>query len=243
MTARDVSPESTFRIERVRESIETFHHRELEAGGRRLWLPHLDPKRTLVLGSAQRPDTVDADRAGALGIELVRRRSGGGAVMVSAHDCLWVDVVIDRGDPLWTNDVGRAFLFVGHAVQRSLAAVGVHTFMHNGTLQRSAWSDRVCFAGLGPGELVVRGGGKCVGISQRRNRSAARFQVAILRRWEPELFASLVVQPDGADPSELTTCATPLDIDEEAVIDAMTDHLSGSHADFVTSSPTTPGTP
>lgn len=49
----------------------------------------------------------------------------------------------------------------------------------------------MCFAGLGPGELTA-GSRKVVGIAQRRTRDHARFQCAVLHRWEPEEVAALV---------------------------------------------------
>jgi lipoate-protein ligase A len=56
---------------------------------------------------------------------------------------------------------------------------------------RTQWSDLVCFAGIGPGELFV-GDRKLVGMSQRRTRAGARFQCALPRRWSPEPLRSLL---------------------------------------------------
>ena len=42
----------------------------------------------------------------------------------------------------------------------------------------TGWCPLVCFAGVGPGE-VLAGGRKLVGISQRRTRAGARFQCAV----------------------------------------------------------------
>jgi len=44
---------------------------------------------------------------------------------------------------------------------------------------------RVCFAGLGSGEVSV-GDRKIVGMSQRRTRDWARFQCLVHRRFEPD---------------------------------------------------------
>ena len=61
---------------------------------------------------------------------------------------------------------------------------------------RSRWSEWVCFAGLGPGEVTV-GGAKVVGISQRRTRHAARFQCAALLRWDVVGILRLLSLPGG----------------------------------------------
>jgi hypothetical protein len=49
----------------------------------------------------------------------------------------------------------------------------------------------VCFASVGPGE-VVRGGSKVVGVSQRRTKDAARFQCTVFRSIDVALYSSLL---------------------------------------------------
>jgi lipoate-protein ligase A len=79
---------------------------------------------------------------------------------------------------------------VGAWWQRALAALGVDTEVHRGAMVRNRWSSVICFAGIGPGE-VLAGGRKVVGVSQRRTRSMARFQTAALLHWRPALLAAL----------------------------------------------------
>jgi lipoate-protein ligase A len=130
---------------------------------------------------------------------VVRRRSGGGAVFVIPGECLWVDVLLPRDDPRWDDDVGVAAHWVGDAWA---AAVGDGAQTHRGALQRSPWSDLVCFAGLGPGE-VTKAGQKVVGISQRRTRAGARFQCVALANWDPaSLLALLALSQEDRDRAE-----------------------------------------
>jgi lipoate-protein ligase A len=56
---------------------------------------------------------------------------------------------------------------------------------------RTEWSDLVCFAGLGPGEVTVDGL-KVVGISQRRTRDAARFQCVAYETWDAGALLELL---------------------------------------------------
>ena len=167
----------------------TFHSRPfdgpLSANGQSsgaLWVPALAAQKTLVLGSSQSPDTVDAVHLQSAGIDTVKRRSGGGAVLVSSEDLIWFDVVIDATHPQWNPDVSQSFEWLGRACQRGLQHHDIDTTMRTGRLETSQWSRLICFAGLGPGELTYDGK-KVVGMSQRRTRNRARFQVAILRRW------------------------------------------------------------
>ena len=160
-------------------------------GRRRLWVLDVTAP-AVVLGSTQAAEVVDGVAASAAGVDVVRRRSGGGAVWVEPGDPVWVDVIVPRDDPLWDDDVGRAFLPVGRAWSVALAAVGVGgTAVHDGAMVTTEWSSLVCFAGRGPGE-VLRGERKVVGISQRRTRAGARFQCALPRRWDPGPLASLL---------------------------------------------------
>lgn len=170
-------------------------------GQRRIWVFDVT-EPAVVLGSTQRDDVVVEDP----GVALVRRRSGGGAVWVAPHDPIWVDVVVPRADPLWTDDVGEAFLPVGRAWSEALGTVGFPgTTVHAGPMVRTEWSGLVCFAGTGPGEVLV-GGAKVVGISQRRTRAAARFQCALPRVWDPEPLRAALRRPPP--PGVLDGCAT-----------------------------------
>lgn len=213
----------------IEEDVETFHHRHFGGTGRTLWLPTLEPTPTLVLGSSQTDDDLDHSRLEHEGIAVVRRRSGGGAVLVSADDLVWFDVVIDDDDRLWSADVGRSFDWLGEAVHDALFHLGVDTERHTARLIRSAWSDRVCFAGLGPGELTVDGR-KLVGMSQRRSRSSARMQVAILRKWDAHRHKSFF-HDSTSDLSELERAAIGIDavagraIDPNEIVEAVTESL------------------
>jgi lipoate-protein ligase A len=148
--------------------------------------------RAVVLGSAQPESDVNLKAARATGTEVVRRRSGGGAVLVGPGLVAWVDVIVPAEDPLSEADVGRAFWWLGSAWAAGLAEVGVPgAEMWGRGLVRSRWSGRVCFAGVGPGE-VLTGGRKVVGMSQRRTRRGALFQCAVPVRWDPVALLDLL---------------------------------------------------
>ena len=163
------------------------------------------------------------------GVDVVRRRSGGGAVLVVPGDLLWVDVVVPAGDPLWEADVGRAFHWLGEVWAGALAELGVDGVVHRGGLVASRWSGRVCFAGLGPGEVTVAGGAKLVGIAQRRTREAARFQCAALGRWDPAALVELLaLAPEERTDAtaELAAVATGVGVGLDQLLDAFLAGLS-----------------
>ncbi len=114
---------------------------------------------------------------------------------------VWVDVIVPTGHHLWSSDVTESFAWLGRAWVRTALAVGVNEpiSIHVGRLESSDWSDLLCFAGRGPGEVFVRNR-KLVGISQRRSRAGALFQCGILTRWtfDPQWF-SAAARPNTVD--------------------------------------------
>jgi lipoate-protein ligase A len=179
---------------------------------------------TLVLGSAQPDGDVDRRVAGALNVEVVRRRSGGGAVLLLPGEFVWLDVVIPARDALWLNDVGLAMVWVGELWQKALAELGVVGDVHRGGLVTTEWSRQVCFAGVGTGE-VMAGAAKVVGISQRRTRDYARFQSMCHLRWRPELVAALVAPPRPMARS-IATAALSVGVDGDRMRSALQELLT-----------------
>jgi lipoate---protein ligase len=180
-------------------------------GQRRLAVVQEPVDSALVLGSSQLESSVDLDACAVAGVDVVRRRSGGGAVLVEPGSVVWVDLVIATTDPLWSADVGRSTWWVGEAWADALRSAGHGPLeVWKGSMVRNALSSWVCFAGLGPGEVVETAGPKVVGISQRRTRHAALFQCACLVRWEPERLLELLAWPSeqlGAARRDLTGAA------------------------------------
>ncbi len=141
-----------------------------------------------VLGSTQDDGLIRRDEATAAGIEICRRRSGGGLVILRPGIELWVDVLLPRGSSLWSDDISAAFGWLGalwaDVLRATLEPSSPAIVVHRGPLIDREAGRVLCFAGLGPGEVVVDGA-KVVGISQRRTRHGARFQCAVTPGWDP----------------------------------------------------------
>lgn len=197
---------SDWAVEHHRGSAAELHALEVPDDGiPRVWVLEATGP-AVVLGSTQPDDVVDAEAAQAAGVAVARRRSGGGAVWVAPGDPHWVDVIVPRSHELWTDDVGRAFLPIGWAWQEALASLGVDgTHLHEDRLACGPLGGTVCFAGRGPGEVLL-GEAKVVGISQRRTRAGARFQCAVPVRWDPAPLAALLT--DHPDPEALAGVGT-----------------------------------
>ena len=145
-------------------------------GTPRLARMHTVDRPGLVLGSTQKLTAADQNQASTAGAEVLRRRSGGGAVLLAPGGQVWVDFFVPAADPLWSDDVSHAALWVGELWSAVIEPFVAETIsIYSGRLVADRWGRLVCFAGAGPGEVFV-GGLKVVGISQRRSRHRARIQ-------------------------------------------------------------------
>ena len=196
-----------WQVRHITGDVGEFHARELPSEQRvASFFRTVTP--TLVLGSSQRADSVDAAAASRMGIEVVRRRSGGGGVLLWPDEFVWLDLEIPATDDLWSDDVGKAMWWVGELWCTALDDLAPDAAVHGGRLVRTRWSADVCFAGAGPGEVLV-GDAKLVGVSQRRTRAAARFQSMIHLRWRPDIVAALVAASPRVDELEPLVATSP----------------------------------
>jgi lipoate-protein ligase A len=171
---------------------------------------------TLVLGSTQPAELIDQGAATERGIDVARRRGGGGAVFLPADGYLWVDAWVPRVDPLWDEDVTRAAAAVGAWWAAALVGLGLPAGsleVHQGRPVPGPWGRLVCFAGRGPGELFLQGR-KLMGLSQWRSKEGSLFSACVYARWDPEPLAALLagdaaVPPPGV--SDLVPLAVGLD--------------------------------
>ncbi len=172
-------------------------------------------RSAIVLGSTQRPGVVDRAAAEGAGLDVVRRRSGGGAVLVTPDDPVWIDVWVPTADPRWQADVTGAFGWLGSTWARALQRLGLADVAVQGASPGACtrWSSLVCFGGVGAGEVTV-GGRKVVGLAQRRNRYGAWFHGACLVRWDPTvLLGVLDLLPEEREvaAADLATAVTGVD--------------------------------
>jgi len=210
-------------VERAVGSAADLHGRELREPMRRSVSVLEVDRPALVLGSTQALTVANGEALADAGVELVRRRSGGGAVLLVPGETLWVDVSLPRADPLWDDDVAHATHWLGRAWAGALGALGAEGRVHTGGLVRARWSSLVCFAALGPGEVSV-GGRKVVGVAQRRTRAGARFQCALHRSWRPGPLLALLHLDGGSAAlaaAELAGVADGLDRPFDDVVDAL----------------------
>ena len=125
---------------------------------------------TLVLGGHQALDDVEHDRLDSTPVR--RRRGGGGMVLVQPGDA-WVDWWIPSHDPRWSPDVHEMSVRAGRWWRDVLGPlVASEVVVHEGSLEGDPAHRVVCFAGRGPGEIFVDDR-KAVGVTQWRVREGA----------------------------------------------------------------------
>ena len=149
-------------------------------------------RSTLVLGSTQPAALVAKSQLAYWDVEAVRRRGGGGAVLLKGGDHLWIDAWVPRADPLWTADVSEAAVRIGAWWRDGMQTFGVDDLeLHEGRAKPGELGELVCFAGRGPGE-VFHQGRKVVGLSQWRCREGTLFSTCAYAHWEPRPLLNLV---------------------------------------------------
>ena len=143
----------------------------------------------------------DEARCAAASLEVVRRPSVGGAVLVKPASQVWIDFFVPRNDPLFVQDVLQSFGFIGALwasalrATRSVTGQGPIAIAPPVKAEPSVWSRLLCFGALGASEVTL-GGRKVVGMSQRRDRSGAWFHSMALLELNASELAGLLADVD-----------------------------------------------
>ncbi len=206
-----------------------FHDRPLPRTRRpQIWI-HTSSKPALVLGSTQNASLIDISKAQAAGYEVTKRRSGGGLVAIDPQRSVWIDVIIPPGHPRWSNDIGRAFMWVGQAWATALSQVGVaHPIVHSGPATDRELGRVLCFGSTGPGE-VTSAGSKVVGLSQRRTRDGARFQGIAHQKWSPSVLEGLLLGENTDDlKAKFEALVIGADFDRRLLTNAVVESLQAA---------------
>ena len=215
-----VSSPLSYRLVRSQSTASEFHARVVpDPAQREIWW-HDITSPALVLGSTQDVAVVDVDACRRAGVEVVRRRSGGGAVLLVPGDVTWIDVIVPAGSVGWAADIHAPMVWLGGLLRDAFASVvggGIDLEVHNAAMRSTAWSSMICFDGVGAGELLVDGR-KLVGISQRRTRHAARLQCCWYSSYDAAALVELLEPSVRPSVNDLAPIATiPADLARAAV--------------------------
>ena len=159
------------------------------------------------LGYAQPlDDTVDRARCRAMGIGVVRRPTGGSAILHEPPEReVTYSVVAAAGDFLGADDVLETYRVLGEGLAAGLGRLGVAADLVPLVRGRPAGSPAFCFRRAGAYEIAV-GGRKLVGSAQRRQRGSFLQHGSVLLGADPARIRA--VFPREADPTTgMTTLA------------------------------------
>jgi lipoate-protein ligase A len=141
---------------------------------------------TVSLGHGQPlDDAIDLDVAGRLGIGLVRRPTGGSAILhESPRAEVTYSVVARRGDFPGADDLLQTYRIVAAGLAAGLARLGAVVDVAGAGRDRRGGAPAFCFARTGSHEIAARGR-KLVGSAQRRQGGAFLQHGSILLDADP----------------------------------------------------------
>ena len=178
----------------------------------------------LTLGVSQAEEAPIARRARELGVEVVRRSSGGTAVLTGPGDLAW-SIVLPREDPRVGRDYARAYGRLGGAVADALGTLGPRAEWG----EAPALSEELCL--LGPRGQVLRWQGRVVGgAAQHRTSSALLHHGVLLGRVDAPRTSRIGGLPESTLTREL---AGVFDLTPGADAGAFAAELGRRLAEFV----------
>jgi lipoate-protein ligase A len=178
-------------VNEIRDLYDYNHIRGLKVPT--MWVAHVE-RPTLVLGGSQSADVINPSSLASA--DLRRRRGGGGLVLLRPRD-IWVDWWIPADDLRWAYDVHVSSNAVGSWWAEALGElVDGEVSVHRGPLSGDPAFRQVCFAGQGPGEVFVDGA-KAVGLTQWRVREGVFLSTVLLRDTPRDVLAYLSTVPLG----------------------------------------------
>ncbi|RLE32792.1 MAG: hypothetical protein DRJ61_08695 [Acidobacteria bacterium] len=166
----------------------------------------------LTLGRHQDDDAADADFCRRHGIDIVRRPTGGRAVL--HHLELTYSVVAPLGQGPLPRSLQAAYCLLCSALVEAVRSFGIDAGLTGGEVNLSLPGPRTtvpCFEAPAGGEVVV-GGQKLIGSSMRARQGHILQHGAILLDWDGRLQAGAMGLPDDSSlRPHVTTFAEQLD--------------------------------
>lgn len=147
----------------------------------------------LSIGCLQQVSEVDVSACQRAGIPIVRRSSGGTAVL-HEHTVAF-SLAVPPDHPLSVSDIVESYRLLAPPARLALRKIGISAELvrleeaHRG--RPNGFGSAACFAALSPYELVV-GSRKLVGNSQLRRRGAILHHAVMMLDFNPGRFAGFL---------------------------------------------------
>lgn len=161
------------------------------------------PGSTMLLGAGQPASAVDREACERLGVPLLRRMSGGTAVL---HDenTISLQLTLPAGHPLVSDDIHRNFRWFSEFLITALGRLDIEanwvSLEQARTEQAPPGLEGACYSTLAPYEIAVDGR-KLIGHGQMRRVRATALQAMVYRIFEPSRTVRLL-RDDGRSEQE-----------------------------------------
>ncbi|MHB8881448.1 MAG: lipoate--protein ligase family protein [Thermodesulfovibrionales bacterium] len=155
------------------------------------------------LGRFQRTSDIDTDRCRARDIPVVRRPTGGRAVLHDAELTYSFSVRTDH--PSFAQDLRESYRKISSAIGLALQRTGIRAEAKERPEKGSVLAGSpLCFQSSSRGEILF-GGKKIVGAAQRRWPDGLLQQGTIPYRYDKEMMRSVFRLGPGIDPDQCMT--------------------------------------
>jgi lipoate-protein ligase A len=157
---------------------------------------------SITLGRLQRSEEVNIEKCSELGIDVVRRITGGRAV-IHCSDFTF-SLIFKRTGDLLSGSVYETYREISSFFHRALQSLGIPTEWHRGEYKRgvgeslSKGGRPFCFSAPSRYELLI-GKEKVLGISQYRKKNSVLVQGTLLLDTIPGFYADLFHPPITLD--------------------------------------------
>jgi lipoate-protein ligase A len=157
-------------------------------------------QRCVTIGCGQSITDIDLEYCAAVGLPVLRRLSGGTAVLHEPSQLAFM-IVLPPEHPIVRGDVVESYAPVSRALLRALNDLGICAEAVPPQTARALPADPIgraaCFGGLAPYEIVWCGR-KLIGHAQVRRRNAVLLGGTLLLDFDPAALARVlrVAQPD-----------------------------------------------
>ncbi len=143
------------------------------------------------LGRAQTRDAVDVDAARALGLDVVERATGGGAIIHEASEVTY-SVVLPLDHPGLPADIPGSFTYLSQGVHHALRALGLAAEFEYAGSGRA--TEALCYLRR-QGTNILVDGRKISGGAQRRTRTTVLQHGTVIVDRDPEMYARVFRTP------------------------------------------------
>ncbi|HEX7102275.1 MAG TPA: hypothetical protein VF201_06490 [Nitrolancea sp.] len=152
------------------------------------------PGSTMLLGAGQPASAVDHEACERFAIPLLRRMSGGTAVLHDEHT-ISLQLTLPAGHPLVSDDIHRNFRWFSEFLMIALERLGIEAnwipLDRARAEQAPPGLEGVCYSTLAPYEIAVAGR-KLIGHGQMRRVRATALQAMVYRVFEPSQTVRLL---------------------------------------------------